>query len=116
MKKLPKVFKEKWLKALRSCKYKQGTNGLRSADNRFCCLGVACDIYRPKTWIENENECCFMTSNLTSYYPDDWDLPKKVGDVLSQEYNGEVIGHALAKMNDSGMKFYQIARWIERHL
>lgn len=34
----------KWLKELRSGKYKQGYGGLRNRDNEFCCLGVLCDI------------------------------------------------------------------------
>ena len=34
-----------WLNALRSGEYKQGKQALRSADNKFCCLGVLCDLY-----------------------------------------------------------------------
>lgn len=114
MKKLPKAFKEKWLKALRSRKYKQGLGTLRSPDNRFCCLGVACDIYQPETWVEGG--CYFLTSNFEDSYPHERDLPKKVSEVLLQKYNNKTIGYELANMNDSGKKFYQIARWIERHL
>ncbi len=34
----------KWVKALKSGKYKQGRNKLKVGD-KFCCLGVACDLY-----------------------------------------------------------------------
>ena len=37
-----------WVDALRSGKYKQGRNSLHiieSGDSRFCCLGVACDLF-----------------------------------------------------------------------
>jgi len=34
-----------WIKALTSGKYKQGKYVLRSKDNKFCCLGVLCDLY-----------------------------------------------------------------------
>ena len=34
----------KWVAALRSGKYKQGRNYLRSKDNKFCCLGVLCEL------------------------------------------------------------------------
>lgn len=37
-----------WLKALRSGTYKQGRSRLRRGD-MFCCLGVACDVYRKTT-------------------------------------------------------------------
>jgi len=35
---------KKWLEALRSGKYQQGKNKLRDSDDRFCCLGVACEV------------------------------------------------------------------------
>src|SRR5271166_2256567 len=35
--------KKKWLRALRSGKYKQGQLALR-VGSRYCCLGVLCDI------------------------------------------------------------------------
>lgn len=39
------AVKKAWVRALRSGKYKQGQNRLRTADNKFCCLGVLCDVY-----------------------------------------------------------------------
>lgn len=38
----------RWIHALRSGEYKQAREYLRSGD-RFCCLGVACDIYAKDT-------------------------------------------------------------------
>lgn len=38
----------KWVNALRSGKFKQGKNQLQ-IDTKFCCLGVACEIFIPKT-------------------------------------------------------------------
>ena len=37
-------WKNKWLAALRSGEYNQGYDQLRNLDNKFCCLGVLCDI------------------------------------------------------------------------
>ena len=34
----------KWVDALRSGKYEQGNDLLRSIDDEFCCLGVLCDV------------------------------------------------------------------------
>lgn len=36
--------KAQWVKALRSGEYQQGIGQLREAD-RFCCLGVLCDLF-----------------------------------------------------------------------
>lgn len=39
---LPRLFRSRWLKALRSGRYKQGTGALHQPrSNRYCCLGVA---------------------------------------------------------------------------
>ena len=39
-------IKKRWVRALRSGKYIQGRNNLRPSEDRFCCLGVLCDIAR----------------------------------------------------------------------
>ncbi len=40
-----KRIKTRWLKALRSGKYKQGQNKLKTDQGNFCCLGVLTDLY-----------------------------------------------------------------------
>jgi hypothetical protein len=42
--------KKMWVEALRSRKYVQGHGMLRDAKNRFCCLGVLCDLLDPQGW------------------------------------------------------------------
>jgi hypothetical protein len=37
---MPKEMKRKWITALRSGEYKQGTGALKTDDGRYCCLGV----------------------------------------------------------------------------
>lgn len=44
-------FVKKWIAALRSGRYEQGTGALRTGNN-FCCLGVACDVHDPSRWTE----------------------------------------------------------------
>ena len=39
-----KAFVEMWIEALKSSKYKQGKEVLKSLDERFCCLGIAADL------------------------------------------------------------------------
>ncbi len=45
--------KQKWIGALRSGKYEQGTEKLRSVSG-YCCLGVLCDLYAQEHNIEWE--------------------------------------------------------------
>lgn len=40
-------IKTKWVEALRSGKYEQGTEQLYS-EGKYCCLGVLCDIVDPR--------------------------------------------------------------------
>jgi hypothetical protein len=37
--------KDRWVNALRSGDYKQGTQCLLSEQGSYCCLGVLCDLY-----------------------------------------------------------------------
>lgn len=41
-------WKDAWLEALCSGNYEQGIGQLRSASDRFCCLGVLCDVAAKK--------------------------------------------------------------------
>ena len=45
-----KNLKRKWLRALRSGRYKQGKYYLRTDDNTYCCLGVLADCIDNKCW------------------------------------------------------------------
>jgi len=46
---MKKEIKEKWFTALKSGSYKQGFGQLRHKD-KFCCLGVLCDVVDQKGW------------------------------------------------------------------
>ena len=101
-------FKEKWVKALRSGRYKQGTGRLRSDDNNFCCLGVAANIAgvpceHNEDWSAydykfDENTLLFAT------------IPNGWNGITYEE------GDSLAKMNDNGATFEEIADYIEENL
>lgn len=47
---MTKELKQKWIDALRSEKYVQGQGCLRSVKNKYCCLGVLCDVFGSKRW------------------------------------------------------------------
>ena len=102
-------IKRKWLKALRSGKYKKGRSFLRKKD-RYCCLGVLMDIVCPEQWrrAETEFEIYTVCSNGETDFPSKYQL-KKIG--LSFPY-----AEQLAKHNDRGWSFARIADKIERDL
>ena len=94
--KLDPVKKKKWVKALRSGKYKQQREGFLKKDGAYCCLGVACSIKVTKPF-NNES---MSLSGFTScrFLPED-------------------IQEKLQLMNDKkGKSFEQIANWIEKNL
>lgn len=107
-----KIIKERWISALNSGEYKQGKGVLRSADNRYCCLGVLCDIYSKEHNVEWEQDGNYEI--LDNGYL----LPKEV--VLWSEMNTDVgayddSNYALTTDNDSGKTFDEIAKIIEKH-
>ena len=44
------LTKEAWIQALRDGEYRQNNGCLRSKNDEFCCLGVACNVYDPSGW------------------------------------------------------------------
>lgn len=108
--------KSKWLRALRSGKYRRGRNQLRTKENTFCCLGVLCECLK------------------ADYQPEDGELPRIL--VHEIDFPDRAQG-ALASLNDGtwndgytrewgdapkgykpqkGAPFTVIADWIKKHL
>ena len=100
----------KWAEVLRSGEYKQGRSYL-ARDGKFCCLGVACELYQKEVGdlvVEVES---FST---TRYDNSVHVLPRKVQDWLGITENGELKkGEYVAHLNDHGWTFEQIAELIE---
>ena len=106
--KLEPEFKAKWLKALRSGRYKQagGTLRMKSPDEgvTYCCLGVACNIVNKDRW-----KAVGRSSDFFNWGAVEWgctDLPF---------IDSRASGH-LATANDNGSSFDEIANWIEANL
>jgi len=112
---MKKQVAQKWADALKSGKYKQGKNVLRSGDS-FCCLGVLCDIYRTNAsggW----NGIRFVAPDGTS---SEIELPSAVrvwaGMKSPNPVNPLGVGPTtLSCMNDEGMTFLEIADIIDNH-
>lgn len=103
MKKLPVEFKEKWVAALRSGEYKQGTGYLKNG-NCYCCLGVACVISGIP--IEPKQRFIYTADGIPE---------------LIQGING--VADDLSRMNDGNqmqnarpLSFAEIANYIETNL
>lgn len=112
-----------WADALRSGKYRQGQGALREKDpaggaDKFCCLGVACDVYRENGGaLEEIIEGDFGT--IVAYrdsggHTNTGVLPKDVRDWLDITASGTLNhGGSLTQMNDNGYTFEQLATVIE---
>lgn len=117
-------IKEKWLKALRSGEYKQGRGSLQKSGNRFCCLGVLCDLYQkehPTSFWDKDHPTSFWDGykfvisegRIRTALP-----PQKVLDwagMVDVFYIDNNSLQNLASKNDEGASFKQIADIIEKH-
>lgn len=101
---LPKEFAEKWVAALRSGEYKQGSFGLyRPSNCSYCCLGVACVLAGQSP----ENIIRQWIDKPISGIPDE---------LIGNGGNNDLV-HDLSEMNDhDGKTFPEIADWIESNV
>lgn len=119
---------EKWVKALRSGRYKQGKRALKTKSKRgvvrHCCLGVLCELYNkehknklkvkksddPFDNVEfNYNTVVFRFGN------ESMTLPNKVKSWAGMKsYEGFIpCSRNLMELNDDGVSFKDIANTIE---
>jgi hypothetical protein len=129
---MKKAIADLWIKALKSGKYKQGKYVLHTDDNKFCCLGVLCDVYnkeqkksKKKTLkVSNDDNDdglkCFKYNNECSY------LPKAVRDwagiqsdrgylEIEEDYTDSLAGLNDGDIDTKGKTFKQIANIISKY-
>lgn len=107
-----KQVKKDWVKALRSGKYKQGFKALKIED-RFCCLGVLCDLHLQKHGAKWEKK---ESTNYEEYLGGDVSLPKEVVEWAKLSKDEFAIDiDALIGKNDKGESFEEIANLIENN-
>ena len=110
----------RWLEALESGKYNQGIGNLKSND-RYCCLGVACELLGLSQKIEDGMIYFgYDHSYHSAIMPyTSWKLlGLKDGSGYFEELNidGNIIkNRTLAFLNDSGWTFKQIANVIRKN-
>jgi len=131
---------KKWINALRSGKYKQGTETLKQYNSKgnaqHCCLGVLCELYnqemkknKKKTLPEKVYNNDFpygytRFGNKLDYLPKEvmnWaGMKNSMGEFYTGitwfgDYEVEKIRESLADLNDNGKKFKTIANIIEKN-
>jgi hypothetical protein len=130
---MDEIIKEKWVAALRSGEYKQGTCQLRNGST-FCCLGVLCDLYikgHPEVgW--SLGGCDSIPNHIVEYRGN---LPNEVKEWAGLEFPDPVVvctitvqdvegveeekvfaGRELSWLNDQDVPFTSIAGLIEAQL
>ena len=126
---------KKWVKALRSGKFKQGTGTLKQFNSKgvaqHCCLGVLCELYNQEMKKNKKKMLSETTWSNDSDFSHGYcklggkkeDLPK---DVMKWAGIGNSMGafttdnpiydqYNLADLNDIGKKFKTIANIIEKN-
>jgi hypothetical protein len=127
---------KKWVKALRSGKFKQGTNFLKtSVKNKVnhCCLGVLCELYDQEQKRKHKKRLNQTTERIYHYVDDKLCyridnrvdvLPKAVqkwAGINDNSGNVSFINRvtfayeSLVDMNDGGCTFNRIAKVIEKY-
>jgi len=124
----PKI-KAEWVAALRSGQYQQSEGALRDANDKYCCLGVLCEIARKHevdlivTGPHDDYEDGF--SNNWVYDGTDELLPDAVVEWAELDsdnpevqvgVDGERVWEGLANVNDRGTPFPAIAEMIDNSL
>jgi hypothetical protein len=133
---MKKTVMKKWVRALRSGKFKQTKNRLKRTNAKgkvnHCCLGVLCELYNDEM-IKNKKEKLKETTQPSSYDEKqvthsfdgtDSILPKKVMNwsglfTEEGEFNISLTTKSgpcsLSEMNDEGKRFTTIANFIEKN-
>ena len=114
-----------WIEALRSGKYTQTKEALKENDS-YCCLGVACDLYRRQTKVgkwgksKYDRSVPFFAgqsshSGILPWPVANWlGITSRKGVVEIQNGTGSKMSvSSLDALNDAGMSFDEIADIIE---
>lgn len=128
---MEELIKQKWVEALRSGKYKQSIGALRK-DNKYCCLGVLCDLYRKekgegrwKIWKEDGLMAEFHDAvgktdfmGLTPHVAEWAGLPLSPYIPKNRKlvFVSKKSTPYLSEINDSGATFSEIADLIDKNL
>jgi hypothetical protein len=97
---------KKWIAALDSGEYKQGIHRLQSGDNKYCCFGVGCMVFVPKTKRYMYGSWLSGTHADSQTFAPEW--LKEINDDFQKK-----TGTFLTDLNDHGYTFPEIATLLE---
>lgn len=109
-----------WVGALRSGKYPQGRGSLRTMGDKFCCLGVLCELAAeariiPQPRVQSLGTHYVYGENIFYYLPTE--VSKWAGIPLGlPAVSTSGLTHDLARLNDDGAAFDTIADLIQQTL
>ena len=106
-----------WVHTLRSGQYEQTKGALRSKD-RFCCLGVACDLYDEGGWAEDDFDPRGYRvdgEELDDILPNAVKRWLGLRTSMGKFESSDGIFPTLVDVNDDGVTFEEIADLIEKH-
>lgn len=109
---------QKWMVALKSGEFSQAKGQLKDGDS-YCCLGVACELYRRETSQGDWEENTFRLGGTHEELP-----PHEIADYFGwNEYKGKYsleIGDmkpsTIPVLNDEGISFTEIATAFEEQV
>lgn len=125
-------IKFRWVEALRSGRYQQGRIRLHFREggkDRFCCLGVLCDLAVQDKVIDEPSFS--RHSHAFEYGPDkelallphqviEWaGLSDQCPSVMGADFSNQcptIMGNTLTVLNDDGTSFEDIALLIEKYI
>jgi hypothetical protein len=119
--KLDPAFKAKWVAALRSGDYQQGTGNLDYM-GKFCCLGVACRLTDIPTRSSSDAPLAMTSADYLHKVETWWQsLPEDVNRVINPAVYVEGVPRRLSELNDGtpfhpSRTFAEIADLIEAQL
>lgn len=124
-----KRIKDLWIEKLVSGEYQQCTHYLKK-DDKFCCMGVLCDIYAKENnvnWVEYEGDdttdikVCVLSNddnNNNGYLPDkvaEWSGLNSDNPIIGRNEHDEIIKCSSA--NDfHNYDFIKIANLIQENI
>lgn len=113
-----KEVAEMWADALEAGEYQQGKSCLKDGD-RFCCLGVLCDLHKRRTnsgrWSHNGSQEVYRVGVCGD--EDDILLPHSVSEWAGVRGNCPFIdGRSIVDLNDTvGLAFPDLAALIRHY-
>lgn len=116
---MDKNVKLKWLEALKSGEYQKGTGYLRDKEDKFCCLGVLCNLLKDESDYDwntadvADKVYCFTPNNGMADSFNWWGVPLQIRQKIyfTKEHETELVS-----LNDNHPTWDEVIEYIEKEL